>query len=520
MTTANHLIKDAKDYVDKASAGAGKMATWVKDTQKMAKAGEELSELESIVSTLTFFSKLSGALQVVSVGLSIVQAFLPIKSKEDQILDAIGQLSTQISTMEQKISAELTAIQDAVWTASEQTALENKINDIDTALGYMAIIANLRRKTTLTKAEQAALATAESNLMGYGEQSLKQAVNEIERYVTGKALGKNILQLVFTESYGDPRRVFPLAGYLLHYAQMGLAANAAIRELKGRTGATQANPWTEADSAAAGEGLAGDPRVGSSYAALIQNVADQAQSWSQKCIDETERLASITRCFDDTAPAGYPLNAKGNQATAAAIFTRLSQQWPWLNFTVLCYDEMGGFDHHAFRTDVGNRLIHKLHIKDVSGDKMNVIIYVAPRTKPGTPTVLEAWQAEADKTQPYRHAIDSIGSMLNQHKRFGFSVWAQENVDDLRPFIVSYTMLTHPARLNQLGHELFWMAWNDRNEMQDLNDAHKDSFIGLMSQNPATLYKHYNAVPVPHTNGAFELYYTGYYALSVRDDAM
>ena len=83
-----------------------------------------------------------------------------------------------------------------------------------------------------------------------------------------------------------------------------------------------------------------------------------------------------------------------------------------------------------------------------------------------------------------------------------------------------YTMFRNPATAGRLGNEMLWMAWNGRDQQQDPKHKGRDAFFGFASQNPVTLYKHYVPVAVSGIQGAYDLYFSGYYALSVRDDSM
>lgn len=100
MSDAAHQVKDAKGYVDKVQKGAKAISDEAKAAKKLQDEGATLSELQSAVATLTWMSKVSAGLDALSVGLSIVQSFLPdVPTVEDQILDTVNRLEGEVASL-------------------------------------------------------------------------------------------------------------------------------------------------------------------------------------------------------------------------------------------------------------------------------------------------------------------------------------------------------------------------------------------------------------------------------------
>jgi len=502
MTSGGKQVQKAKKYVDYAATGAKKLADWSAAAQKMQKAGKDLNEIEQVVSKLVFVAKISAALQVISVGLAVVQAFLPVKSKEDLILDAVQKVSDQITGLKSDMQSLFKELTSTVWDATGASNLEDKLADIVTAYGYLNSISEKKsRKEDYSLDEDA--------LNGFDVTLLKKAVVEIERYMTGTATAPNLLKLTYEHTFGDPSKVVPLAGYLAHHAEMAVTAHGAVLAIQHRrAAAAKDQTWTEDDAADLADDLAGDETISTDYAAQIKNISHQAHEWSRKCIDSKTRHDNIDRYIDRYLDNLFVPSADDYSGTAERFVYFLQLYWPWLNFTAFAYEGISGVNHHAWIYKGPPHRYHviKRHV-DANKKKMNIIVYFAPRTKPKPAKPMDIDAAVASQSAPRRFAIDQLFKIVNASKRFALTRWHEVNVDDLRDYAPDYGVFAHPTSSDHWHGDLLWMGYNGGS--QDLIDDPQDKFFGLASNNPAVLKR---SVTTWGAGG-------DYYCLVIFDDA-
>lgn len=114
---------DSKKYVDIAAKGVGELKKMSDAAQKMQEAGKTLGQINSALAAMKFLSKLSVALQAVSIGLSVLQMFLPMKTKEDMILEGVNELLGRMKNLQSEME-----------TRFDQQQLADDISDQKAAL--------------------------------------------------------------------------------------------------------------------------------------------------------------------------------------------------------------------------------------------------------------------------------------------------------------------------------------------------------------------------------------------------
>ena len=510
--TPGQVVKSAKTYVGYASEGAKKLAEMSAAAQKLEKAGETLGEIDAVLAKMAFVAKISVALQVVSVGLAVVQVFLPVKSEEDLILDAVKEVSAKVTQLSATMKTEFQRLTNVVWTATAQANLENHLGNVATVAGYLESIAAKRKLGQDTSYD-------EGQLAAYDLGKVKDAVVEIERYVTGTVTAPNLLQLIYEHSYGDVKTVALMASYLSYQAQLAVSAHAGAQALRDRTAATAAGKaWTDADAMKLAEDVAGDASIPTDYAAQLQNIAGHCHAWAARCTNPHDRHDNIERYTSDMAYLFVPA-AKDLQGTADRHFGGLSAKWPWLNFTVLAYEAVAGFDKHCLTySGPAYRTIFLKGLKDVGGDKLNMILYFAPRTKATSPATMRLAEADANASAPRRFAVDAISTLLNMPKPYLFNPGLPRPVSDLRPILANFGPFAHPSSLNDWHGDFVWAGWNNAN--QYIHDGNPDVFMGLASANPAILKRSVYKLPGGNRGGLIhDEVYLGYVVLAVADDA-
>jgi len=110
-------IKSAKKYADMAASAASKASEMSKAAQRLEKKGGTLSEIDKIVKDIAWAGKIATALQVVSVGLAIAQAFFPVKTTEDQILEGVREIQRDLATLSNMIKKKFEETKREIWTA-------------------------------------------------------------------------------------------------------------------------------------------------------------------------------------------------------------------------------------------------------------------------------------------------------------------------------------------------------------------------------------------------------------------
>ncbi|WP_323783874.1 hypothetical protein [Thalassovita sp.] len=501
MTSVKHAPKSAKTYVDAAQKGAAKLAGWSKAAQKLEKEGKTLDEVDAVLSKLAFMAKISTTLQVVSMGLSVLGLFLPAtKSKEDKIYDAIEDISAHLDRLDTEVHGLIAAIKDS----TSRGVLETNISHINTAYGYMASIAAKKKKGEDYSQDLTDLATVDL-------VQLKTAVGVIRDYVTGTPLAPNLLQLVFTESYGHIQTMTILADFLNHKAELAIgaaaAAAAAKKEVAGIT-------LSDADKIKIAENIEGDATIPSDYAGLLKTISAACHKWVRSCAVQSDYRGQIDRYLRDKVLTDKSLDKTDHQGNAEMIVKALSANWTWINFTAISYDPISSFEKHGCVSHgKGNRMLTYFREPAANGDKVNLVIYFAPRTKAKT----GSWDiagAEAETNTYRRLAIQSVDITLNSHKRVGFTYWNETHADDVRDYFHYYSGIAHASTPKDWHGDMLWTGWNNGDQIEELGGS--DQFFGICSHNPALLKR--GRIEFDRGGNLFH-YLTGYYALAVWDDA-
>ncbi|WP_371396911.1 hypothetical protein [Fretibacter rubidus] len=510
MTTPAQAAAEAKKYVGYAEKGASKLSELSKAANELKDAGKTLSEVDDVLTKLAFMSKIAIGLQVVSVGLSVVQAFLPIKSKEDQILDAVQQVGRDVANLKGVVNQQFKAMGNKVLDANAKQTLQNQVAVIETAHSILSTMAFNRRNGKSTRLQEAAL--QKIDLL-----ALRKAVGQIEDYCVGTLLAPNILQLAYNQNWGNVDEVLNLGTYLLQYAHMAAATHAAVQVIHDRA----ANPnFTDADAFATIAAVAGDVHDRGSYEAKLKNIAEQVHKWGQKCVDAKTRYSLIESYFGYyTVVNNKTLDVTDLSGTATRLHNAYKKTWPMLNFSVMAYKNLSGFSEHGMKYS-GPKYRTKtfLHVTDKNGEKMNIVLYMVKRKTKTIPKPKGYLEGNNKSSQNRINGVNTLSSILNGHKRFGINYWHQTNVDNVLDYAGTYGAFVNPSHTTQWHGDFLWIGWNDNGWPVDSQNGKR--LVGLSSDNPFALKiakRQKTANNGPNNASTFYDAYEGYDVLVIHD---
>ncbi|WP_299683848.1 hypothetical protein [uncultured Tateyamaria sp.] len=498
---AGQAVKSAKTYVGYADKGAKQLKSWVDAAQKLEKAGKSMSDMEQLLSKMSFASNLSAALGAASVALTVLQVLVPVKSTEDQILEAVQALGKQMGAMEKRISNRLNALSIDLSKAMVQIGLETAfITHVRTVSGDMQTIARMRRDQKDTSAQLQTLANR-------GTDDLSDAVTAIQTYMTGQT-GTDLLALTYRKTYADPVALMDIGGFYLHMAQRAVTAHVGVEVAKAQIAATKAGkPLTQTQAITIAQNTIGDERYPDTYAARLKAIADACDRWARVCFDP-RMSADVIEDFFNERISTTVVDAGNLQRSAQNALTMLSGHWPWLSWTVLCYPPLSGWDNHGFHYSGPQKRTKALfRTKDVAGDKLNVVLYFAPKsTRKAAPsyTLQNPPKPDAKRLKALKLSI----AVLVHGNSPG-------RVASVKPLIMQYPIFKNPSKPTDWGGDMLWVGFDDSGQNTHMPPGRHDAFLGLASQNPFAIVRNVTASK-PFAQATSSLtFYQGYAGLVV-----
>ncbi len=463
----------AKKYVDGAAALATKIQAASDAAKKMQAAGEDINLIRKALASMSYLPEIGTILQVISAGLSVAQFFLPMKTKEDQILDGIKEITGRVESLRTDLTAQLKSLGLELELFGDKATLAPFIAVVESGNDTLGSIADTR----LTGGSPDFASVQIDDLVG---KDFSTAFRMFYDFSTGTGVADNFIEKAYQQSYGNAGTVTQLADYLTTMAMLAVTLDAFKKGVLARR-QHEANGTTIDDDAR----VALADSIGTFYHDKLATIGDNGMTWSNRCIDPDARADQIERYYQDNRFGLMAVIGADKQGSATRIVDRLGTQWPYLNFTAIVYGPLAGFDSHAFRASAHCTISH-FRKNDLAGQPVNVVIYWANRrdgakrkrsTPPDQPLV---WNTRVGQSkEAHWDPTHVLFGQLNAypHDRNRLTGWRNlDRVKDISTYFAQYTMLLDPAHPGLQGG-MVWAAWIEGPEFD----------VGLASDNPCLL---------------------------------
>lgn len=352
------IVGQTKHAVDTAATVAGKLDAWAKSADKAIADGKELNLFEDAIRGIKLFGQANLALQCLSMGLTAIGMLMGDKSQESQILDGINEVLGRIGTLESDVNARFAELTQELNLQTGQLELQSQLLGIENAENYLAQI-NKRRAKGL------AIGTLEDDLAKFNPTDFSAAMIQIHDSCTGVGTptAPNVLTTLYDLSFGDIRKVWQMGEYLLHKASSALILHGIVECIQSKRQNTTVDLT----------------QIAGLYEDKIQEVASAFERCATDCISAKKRPANIKRFLD--AKKVVPLMVLGadKQGSSSRIAAELQKQYDYLNFSVIVYEPVSGYEHHGVAGS-GGCFMAEFRYPDMTNQSVNLIIYWANRT--------------------------------------------------------------------------------------------------------------------------------------------
>lgn len=230
-------------------------------------------------------------------------------------------------------------------------------------------------------------------------------------------------------------------------------------------------------------GIAGDPDFKDDFAAQLVAIGKQAKEWSDRCVTPKSLRKNVKRYLEDHMKV-FGIGGSAYETSAELLVFYLGAKWPWVNFTAICYAPLNGYDKHGWVTKgEPERLIAFKRHERPKGEKSNMIIYLAPRTrgkKPATLKTKDIKDLKSSKNPAIQARINGallMSNVMNASK--GGNAGYIPGDRDTRMGLNFYGFEVNPMDVTNWHGDLAWIGY--REQALDTEFTGPDTFFGIAS---------------------------------------
>ena len=472
------IVGQTKFAVDTAATAAGKLDAWAKSAEKALADGKQLNLFEDAVQGIKLFGQANMALQCVSMALTAIGMLMGDKSQEQKVLDGIKEVIGRIETLGADVRNGFADVTREFNLQAGQLELQRQMVNIENAETYLSRINALR-------AQGKDVSTLENDLAGFVPKDFSAAMTQIHDSCVGAGTptSPNVLTALYDLSYGDIRKVWPMGEYLLQKATSALMLHGIVEGIQ----AKRSNTMVDLS------------QIASLYQDKLNDVADAFAQCASDCLSAKQRPANIKRFLDAKKLTFLAITVDDKQGSSARIAAELQKLYDYLNFSVIVYDPVSGFDHHGVAGS-GDNVMSEFRYPDLVGRPVNLVIYWAARTPANRQAEITYPSAAADwhffpgprkdrsfdvatfKSWPkrppgsrYQFVYDLSGEAnLPTNNSMFLGNWGHIN-KNLGPILDKYNAETDSAKNEP--HSVLWFCFSDG------YDDPKQNNIGMTSYN-------------------------------------
>ncbi|WP_135506290.1 hypothetical protein [Roseovarius aestuariivivens] len=378
-------LRDLSSYADKALTGAKSLEAYAENARKMQEAGKTLSDIQSFAASLTFLSNVTAGLQILSMGLAVASALMPVKSDTDRILDAIGAVMDRLDTLERRVMVAIQGLETSIQLTGLSTATFHDEALLTTAESTLKRIASDRRQGKTPRKSLDTLARFDPN-------DFRVYLKELRHLAEGHSGNSSLFNLLYKQSYGNSDQIVSMAHYLVQRAQSCVILIGAIEieqlSRQSKAADTEFGPKDVAEHM---------EYVATTTQEDLDAIAQASQKAIKCTIDRKEIRACVKRYLLERID-DLPLEYGPFQKVAKDTVKKLAARWPQLNFTCWIYPAIRGFDKHVVKSGSGD-WDHRFSLK-VKGGTINFVVFWAVRKTSGKPEILTLGRLQPVSRKP------------------------------------------------------------------------------------------------------------------------
>jgi hypothetical protein len=204
------------------------MEKWSELVDKYIAKGIEEGWLDDTLKSLKIFEFApygSAALGALTAGLQLMGFFMGIKSTEEELLDKMDKVSSQISSLSHQLDQDVYEIKEKIDEAVQEIILGEHLNTIDTYEDMWRIYIE-KLKNRDPNAEEAA-----KSLFYNSEDKkieMQKAAEKIVSAVRGDTLYKSLLLTIYDYTIGNMGAILAIGNYLLRYMNSAIKLHGAF----------------------------------------------------------------------------------------------------------------------------------------------------------------------------------------------------------------------------------------------------------------------------------------------------
>lgn len=329
---ATDNIDTARKAVDATKEKFSKINEWAEEATRLAREGKQLNTVQEALQGVEAFGKASTVLGFAGAGLNLALLFMDQEpSAEQVILEELRALSTKI---------------DRLWTHVDQQFIDLAAhldrNQAKSDLHEDWQFAKNRRadmkayRDAVATGDPARIADKADKVLEIPPGACLDAARNIRTSCRGGLATTNYLEAIYVQSHGDLRQVLALGMAMIQAVQHLALSESLIKglrsckaQMEGRDVPFSTPEMEQAD-----------------YQPIISEIRFGVDRYADRCMGEirSNAMAVLSREFE-TLEVSVP-----HADSAEKLGKRLEEHFFWLDWMVVVYHAVEGWDHHGIQS--------------------------------------------------------------------------------------------------------------------------------------------------------------------------
>lgn len=365
-TSSNDEITTAKEAVDKAKEATQKIQKYIDTANKAMIEGRSVSKIAELATILDGVGKLGFVFGAISAGLELAALLSDQKSPEQQIMEMIQDVSSEVLDLKSEMKAQFEEMKDFVQITSVNTAIISTTAVIDT----MTTMMNNYRKYLGKPEDAAKLAAIEQQLLDGGSlenyrSQVRNAISEVVNQIESALGSKNYFEALEDLSFGDYRKINLVGKFCLAKITAALQIEGFLDGIKYR------DKYGEDKDALVKASLG---EAADYYIEKHKRCCAFIKKAIKAVTDEDNASGhAIKYCDRKAFPAlqlGSGKQKEEFETAALSLVNDLSARWPWCRWTAIVYEPVSTYDYHG----VAEEWLYRWRIENDAQAKFNVVI--------------------------------------------------------------------------------------------------------------------------------------------------
>lgn len=406
-----------EEYVKNAGETLAKVAEYADAARELEEAGKSLTALQKVAKDLTWISKLATGFQIASAALGVLGELFGAKSPQEEIMDALDEISGQISDLQSQV-ANLGRQVDLDISDSD---LFNYWNNVLTTNSHIASYKYKIRHNEDTS-EVAKLIREQSTDIYF------QAANAVLEVLQGEGSTPAYLDNIYDKYYGDPGAVLYFVSYFKRILDEIVQGHAAILVLKAQLALADGQTLPAEKAMQIAKDSVGDSEDLGALAHIHENTVNVLTDYIHRVGDVSNLNVAVTRFLEDNIHNVLD-DAQSWESTCKEFVTLLSDHYSRIRFCVIGYSGKNMLHRYGALT-AGNQgtkvILNYLGQNGAGTGPSNFTIFGYPRVNDSDLPIQTGIDGkianstnspEESKRKTFEHFAKAVNSAWNSEKR-------------------------------------------------------------------------------------------------------